>query len=336
MKPKTRRVVVAAALGLVVVGYALLLWKGAWWIDGAHLRTKNLQPADGVVITGFRTMLVALGAGAVAALGLYYTHKGHKQTEALFEHTREKDREQAELTREGQVTERYVEAIKLLSSDNLTQRLGGIYALERIMRDSEKDHATVVAVLAAFVRQHAPVPDTGEQADKDGRTAPAEEVQAALTVLVRRPRRKETFGINLARTDLRYAMLRHANLDGANLSDSRLDRADLRWASLRRVNLDRANLDGSDLVRARLAETSIMDTSMEGTELSWASLEGVIAFSPANLLAAQLSRTTGLPSPAAADPDIAERIRECDTRRVWVKEPEPWPDDGKSDERATL
>ncbi|MCZ9341379.1 hypothetical protein NGM37_26815 [Streptomyces sp. TRM76130] len=75
-------------------------------MDGNHLRSKNLQPADGVVITSFRTMLVALGAGAVTALGLWYTHKGHKQTEALFEHTRQKEREQVELTREGQVTDR--------------------------------------------------------------------------------------------------------------------------------------------------------------------------------------------------------------------------------------
>ncbi|MEU1406811.1 hypothetical protein ABZ471_31455 [Streptomyces sp. NPDC005728] len=79
MNPKTKRIVLAVTLVVVVIGYALLLWRGPWWIDGAHLRTKNLQPADGVVITGFRTMLVALGAGAVAALGLHYTHRSHRQ-----------------------------------------------------------------------------------------------------------------------------------------------------------------------------------------------------------------------------------------------------------------
>ena len=79
------------------------------WVDGAHLRTKNLEPADGVVITGFRTSLVALGVGFIAGLGLYYTHRSHQHTEKLFQHTRQKDREQAELTREGQVTERDVE-----------------------------------------------------------------------------------------------------------------------------------------------------------------------------------------------------------------------------------
>ncbi len=62
-----KRIAVGVIIALVIVGYALLLWRGPWWIDGAHLRTRNLQPADGVVITGVRTALVALGAGAVAA-----------------------------------------------------------------------------------------------------------------------------------------------------------------------------------------------------------------------------------------------------------------------------
>ncbi|MFJ6463089.1 hypothetical protein ACIQM0_18935 [Streptomyces sp. NPDC091387] len=130
---------------MAVVGYALLLWRGLGWLDGGHLREEDLQPADGVVITGVRTALVALGASIVAGLGLYYTHK-------TLEHTREKDEKQVDLTREGQVTERYVEAIKLLGSDNLTQCLGGIYSLERIMWDSERDQPTIVEVLSTYIR----------------------------------------------------------------------------------------------------------------------------------------------------------------------------------------
>ncbi|MGO4753345.1 pentapeptide repeat-containing protein, partial [Streptomyces sp. 2MCAF27] len=79
----------------------------------------------------------------MASLGLYYTDRN-------FRHTQEKDREQAELTREGQVTERYVSAIKLLASEKITERLGGIYALERIMHDSGKDQFSVTKVLASF------------------------------------------------------------------------------------------------------------------------------------------------------------------------------------------
>ncbi|MDQ0951246.1 hypothetical protein QFZ24_005169 [Streptomyces phaeochromogenes] len=258
MKPKTKRLALAVALTGSVIVYALLLWRGPWWVDGAHLRTKNLEPADGVVITGFRTSLVALGVGFIAGLGLYYTHRSHQHTEKLFQHTRQKDREQAELTREGQVTERYVEAIKLLSSENLTQQLGGIYALERIRGDSEKDRVTVNKVLAAFIRHHAACKEGEGTAEAEAGTRPGESVQAALSILISDKRRPQfDGGLNLAGVDLRGADirygrlhltdLRNARLEGANMVGADLDRSDLSGANLRGTDLDNANLRGAKL-----------------------------------------------------------------------------------------
>src|SRR5688572_28461729 len=106
MRKASKKSLYWAVLTVAVVAYALLLWRGPWWLDGAHIRDRGLQPADGVVITGVRTALVALAAGVVAGIGLYYTHQSHRHAEKLylhsqeqFEHAREKDREQAELTR---------------------------------------------------------------------------------------------------------------------------------------------------------------------------------------------------------------------------------------------
>ena len=53
------------------------------------------------------------------------------------------------------MTDRYTRAIKQLGSDKLDVRIGGIYALERIARDSARDHTTVMEVLAAFIREHS-------------------------------------------------------------------------------------------------------------------------------------------------------------------------------------
>ncbi|MGD6749146.1 pentapeptide repeat-containing protein [Streptomyces sp. BH105] len=337
MKSETKRLILAVAGAAAIIGYMLLLWRGPWWIDGAHLRDRDLQPADGVVITGFRTMLVAVGAGAIAALGLYYTHRNHRHAEKLyghsqeqFAHARDKDREQAELTREGQVTERYVEAIKLVGSENLTERLGGIYSLERIMADSEKDHSTVMAVLAAFIRQRAPAADLDapsldevEEHVFNGSYRPDDEIQAALTVLLQRPNRSENTKLNLSRTDLRGANLRHANLDRADLSYSRLDGADMKWSRLRHANLSGTVLNNADLLRADLSGTSLHHTQMARCELSWASLKDVSIFSIDALLSAMLSKTTSLPTPALENPRIAARVRECDTSRIWIQEPNP-------------
>jgi len=54
------------------------------------------------------------------------------------------------------VTDRFIKAIEQLGSKELDARIGGIYALERVARDSEKDHRTVMEVLTAFIREHSP------------------------------------------------------------------------------------------------------------------------------------------------------------------------------------
>jgi len=53
------------------------------------------------------------------------------------------------------VADRYTKAIEQLGSDKFDVRIGGIYALERIARDSARDHPTVMDVLAAFIREHS-------------------------------------------------------------------------------------------------------------------------------------------------------------------------------------
>ncbi len=56
------------------------------------------------------------------------------------------------------MTDRYTKATEQLGSDKLDVRIGGIYALERIARDSARDHPAVMEVLAAFIREHSREP----------------------------------------------------------------------------------------------------------------------------------------------------------------------------------
>ena len=58
-----------------------------------------------------------------------------------------------QVTEDGKLTERFSKAVELLGSDKLDTRLGGVYALERIARDSRNDHWTVIEILTAFVRE---------------------------------------------------------------------------------------------------------------------------------------------------------------------------------------
>ena len=143
------------------------------------------------------TLLQGLG-GLAVLVGAFFTYR------------------QLHIAREGQVTERFTRAIDQLGHENLDVRLGGIYALERIANDSPQDRATVVEVLTAFVRDHAPWPP--RRRDQPGKDVPindvpplrawAADVQAALTVL---GRRKPSIGpvqpVDLTAIDLRGADL---------------------------------------------------------------------------------------------------------------------------------
>ncbi|MGW2836151.1 pentapeptide repeat-containing protein [Streptomyces sp. NPDC001286] len=200
--------------------------------------------------------------------------------------------------------------------------LGGVYALERIMRDSEKDHPTVVEVLAAFVRYHAPAgTDPGTSTD---RPRPAEAVQAALTVLARRPKRHELFNIDLRSTDLRRADLNTGNLANVQLSES----------DLRDANLISANLQDANLARADLRGAVLRDSTMEGAitfqaSLSGAYLAGVEGLTPEQVVAAFPSDTTELPDDLAANQGVQERIADLEMeKRARAAAAEQPPSDG--------
>ena len=224
-----------------------------------------------------RTTLLQ-GLGGLAVLGGAYFAARQLQT----------GREQLRVALEGQVTERFTRAIDQLGSAELDVRLGGIYALERIARDSPSDRATIEEVLTAYVRTHSPWPPRlpGQYAA----SAPisevpelevrAPDVQAAATVLARRQlppsgRRR----LNLADVDLRKAYLPKANLEGARLSRTNLHGAWLRKANFRAAGLEKANLQATELThtslqRAWLYNASLQEARLDGADLQNARLVG--------------------------------------------------------------
>ena len=165
---------------------------------------------------------------------------------------------------EGQITERFTRAIQQLGDDeNMAIRLGGIYALERIAKDSEKDHGPIMEVLTAYVREKAPRQDYDYEPQADER--PPTDIQAILTVIGRR----ETTGkgrrndrLNLSQTHLVGAILPDANLREADLP-----RADLRHANLSRTHLDEADLDTVRLNRANLFMAEMDNANLKETHL---------------------------------------------------------------------
>jgi hypothetical protein len=119
-------------LGIVAVILLMIIikvpqWQAAGW--QGQMEPKDLAKLQNDART---TLLQALG-GAVLLIGLYFTLKN------------------LQLTQDRQITERYTRAVEQLGSDKLELRLGAIYALERIARDSERDHWPIMEILTAYV-----------------------------------------------------------------------------------------------------------------------------------------------------------------------------------------
>lgn len=216
-------------------------------------------------------------AGVAGAVGVYFTWRNLSQTRESTERT-------LWLTEQGQITERFTRAIDQLGATaddgkpKLEIRLGGIYALERIARDSpERDYSTVMEVLTAYVRENAkrpppkepPTPATtrnevtgqkgnGHRGQEEEQGAlplsspqgPRADIRAIVDVL---RREKDLIPQEYrARHDLGWTDLERAGLERADLVYADLRGADLRGADLTVANLLGARLEGANLEGASL------------------------------------------------------------------------------------
>lgn len=234
---------------------------------GAELRMELGKALGGVI------------AGILAIWGLYYTDKRHKQTDAQLIKAGEQinlTREQLRITEQGNLTERFARAVEMLGSmrtekidgkeqtkPNLEVRLGGIYSLERLAKDSPDDRPQIVELLSAYIR---------ENARHDGKKPVVErmigiDVQAVLTVLGRmehRAKEKDTYPVlDLSNTDLLGAFLPYAHLEFTHFYKAHLD-----VTTFIETYLEGANFEGAHLKRTDFGGAHLEGAHFEGTDLS--------------------------------------------------------------------
>jgi hypothetical protein len=189
---------------------------------------------------------------------------------------------QLRVTREGQVTDRFTKAIDQLDEGKgLAVRLGGLYALERIAKDSQPDRNTVAEVLCAYVRTQAPWPE--KSTPEANRTLAAagqnlDRTKGLQDLIARLPdvyatsrilgRWHKTIGpppvLSLHNADLRRAALR----------GDHFPQADFRCTNLQEADLSGAHLEGAHLEDAILVDAWLRDVVMTGAYLQRADLSG--------------------------------------------------------------
>ena len=246
--------------------------------------------------------------------------------------------------REGQITERFTRAVNQLGAidqsgnPSIEIRLGGIYALERIANESDKDYWPIMEILTAYVRKNSPVKLVGSQEKI------SLDVQAILNVIGKRRRRYKLYfeesgeetTLNLKYTFLRLADLNKAHLEGANLSYSNINYTTLLWTHLESAylsstnfegaSLDYAHLENSMLQDAHLEETDLNGTNLQGADLKKAYLQGANLREAdlrgaKNLTVDQLSKVKTLYK-AELDPELEEELRSKGYSHLLDDEPE--------------
>jgi uncharacterized protein YjbI with pentapeptide repeats len=278
-----RQVHIAAAI--VVGAVALLL--------GAVL-------GGGVVVVGALTAAVALGQLHVARL----RHEAQTQAD-----------------QQRRITESFAKAAEQLGSDKLVVRLGGIYTLERISRESPDDAWTIIETLTAFVREQARYEEFDHAVtaknkqfspkalrQKVERKMPTD-IQAALTVIGRREEinrtREQQQGrrLDLQGTDLKGAYLNQAHFEEALLLRVHFDEASLPGvhfngaylidAHFRGAYLTGARFEGAKLLNARFERAKLWQAHFEGAQLIYAHFEGAELINARGLTRNQLDAAYG-------------------------------------------
>lgn len=267
-----RRVVsIRIPLGVVaLVGslIALIYWGPEWHVERLGISRGSENFAE--LANKYRATYAQIIGGVLFLSGLYFAWK---RLEVARE-SQDIDRQNQLIIQEGQITERFTRAVDQLGNESLVIRLGGIYALERIARDSKKDHWTVMEVLTAYVRTRSPWSE--EKAKEEPNPLPTD-IQAVLTVIGRRKWiENETQRPDLRRTNLRKADFSQShpgrvNLNGAHLEGANLSGAHLEGVALIGAHLEFANISGG----ANLKGALLFDAHLQGADLSGAHLEGV-------------------------------------------------------------
>ncbi len=182
---------------------------------------------------------------------------------------------QADTARQGLLNERHQKAAEMLGHDNLSVRLGGVYALQALIEEHpEQYYVSCMRLLCAFVRnppadEQLPVLSDRELTRWGGGIRLRGDVQTVMDMMRTRDdrliamERMVGFVVDFSGADLRGSNLRDVNLTGVNLSD-----ADLSGAYAIGANLSNAYLWRARLYKTMLASANLSDASFHGADVS--------------------------------------------------------------------
>jgi hypothetical protein len=323
-------------LDSIVKQRASQVWQSAMLESERWLRWLKLRPQAAFFAAGVVGVLLLLVYGgvtaAVAAVAAWI---------ALMRHFA-----QTEADRQRRIAESFSKAVEQLGSDKLEVRLGGIYSLERISKESQDEYWTVMENLTAFIRERSRRDEAERMRDFEHRVSqkayslwqeaglpdgqadgfwadavdqdrlgqpPATDVATALTVINRRSESgRERESANDWSLDLSRAALGCAYLPDARLEAAILANVNFKGAILRDAHFQGAMLAGADLSGMILENADFTGATLQATYLRGAYLEGA-NFAGANLQDAKLECTDLSRAVGLSEAQIAEALGDAMT-----------------------
>ncbi|GAB3892975.1 hypothetical protein GCM10029964_068930 [Kibdelosporangium lantanae] len=128
----------ATLLGCIALFPRLLYPETSFEAVTDMAKRLELQQAQRALENNARAMLLQGFAGLLLVVGAVSTWR------------------QLRIARDGNITDRFGKAVEQLGGDRVELRLGGIYALERIVRNSPADRLAAIEILTAFIRTNSP------------------------------------------------------------------------------------------------------------------------------------------------------------------------------------
>jgi hypothetical protein len=314
---------------ILIIVLLLLLIVVPYW--DVNYRGINNATQEVTLENQSRATLAQILGGIVVGAGIYFAW-GNLTT-----------------AREGQITERFTRAVDQLGAtdkdDNpaIEIRLGGIYALERIANESEKDYWPIMEILTAYVRKNSPYEliefkiDLGNSKyeivnqfqfdvywmtkknrdlneyykailEEHSKIKPRIDVEAIIIII--KKLRKEPI---LHEDEDYHLNLEVCNIQGVDLNNIYLEKTSFIASSLLCTNFENTHLEGANFSKADLTSISFVnsflqkanfqDTCLDLADFREAHLKGA-----KNLTYKQLSKAKTLYK-TELDPELEKELR---------------------------
>ncbi len=261
---KQAYLIIAGIIGITLLILFLRLYLELFLFEWNDPKIKDNSIRD-LAIAFFGT-ISGIGALFGVYLAILRSEENTRQNKIANDQSEIADK-QAITAEQGLITDRINKATEGLGKTDkdgnpvIEVRLGALYALERIAKDSERDHVSIIELFCAYIRTNS--------SNNDPKTT-AKPLREDIKIILRIIGRRETWSKDKSRLEIERTQGMHLNLFNCYLKGAEAQRTNLSGANFYKANLENAWLNGANLSNARLLDVSISGATLTGVKTNGA------------------------------------------------------------------